>query len=84
MRADAPSGEEKSAGEVQREPPTKTTVTGSGSSLETERTAWVAWPLMSLMPKISEEGKEVETLTARLGDWGLSTCSSSSSSSCTG
>ena len=37
----------------------------------------MGWPFTSLMPKISDEGKEVETLTLRLGEvLGLSTSSS--------
>lgn len=53
------------------------TLTGSGSSFEMERSALVAWPLTSLMPKISEDGNEVEIFTARLPDVdGFSTSSS--------
>ena len=53
------------------------TLTGSGSSFEMERSAWVAWPLTSLMPKISEDGNEVEIFTAMLPDVdGFSTSSS--------
>ena len=61
----------------QRLPPTKATLIGSGSSFEIERRARVGCPFTSLTPKISESGKEVETLTARLGDLeGTSTSSS--------
>lgn len=56
-------------GSVQREPPMKTTEIGKASLLLMERTARVGWLLMSLMPKISEEGKEVEMDTERAGDW---------------
>lgn len=53
------------------------TLIDSVSSLETERTACVEWPFTSLMPKISEDGNEVDTFTARLGDVdGASTSSS--------
>ena len=52
---------------------------GVGSLLEMERRASVAWPLMSLTPKISDCGNETETLTFRLGVCGssvtFSTCS---------
>ena len=52
-------------------------MTGSGSSLEKERRAWVGRPFTSLIPKISEEGKDVEILTAMLGEVaGFSTSSS--------
>ena len=54
--------------EVHKLPPMKATLIGSGSSLVKERRAWVWWPLTILMPKISEEGKDVETLTARLAE----------------
>ena len=53
---------------VQRLPPIKATLTDSGSSLEKERRAWVGWPFTSLTPKISEEGNDVEILTAMLGE----------------
>ncbi len=43
-----------------RLPPMKLTLTASGSSFVMERRAWVAWPLISLIPKISEDGKDVE------------------------
>ena len=60
-----------------RLPPMKATVTGTGSSFEKERRACVGWPLTSLMPKISEDGNEVETLTARFGDFEGDSSSSS-------
>ena len=44
-----------------------TTLTGSGSSFVNEMMACVATPLTSLIPKISEEGKEAETFIARSG-----------------
>lgn len=47
----------------------KTTLMGEGSSLVIERTARVGTALTSFMPKISEEGKEVEIWTERAGDW---------------
>ena len=53
---------------VQRLPPMKATLTGSGSSFEKERRACVGRPFTSLMPKISEEGNDVEILTAMLGE----------------
>lgn len=56
----------------------KATLTGSGSSLEKERRAWVGRPFTSLMPKISEEGKDVEILTAMLGEVERFSTSSSS------
>lgn len=60
----------------------KATLTDSGSSLEKERRAWVGWPFTSLMPKISEEGNDVEILTAMLGEVeGVSTSSSAYSRS---
>lgn len=65
---------------AQRLPPMKTTVMGSGSSLLMESRAWVGWPLMSLMPKISDEGNEVETFTARFAE--VEGCSASASSAC--
>ena len=50
---------------------------GSVSSLLKERLASVGLPLMSLMPKISESGKEAETKTFKLGEvLGVSTSSS--------
>lgn len=52
---------------VQRLPPIKLTVTASVSSFVKERIACVGLPFTSLMPKISALGKEVETVTARLG-----------------
>jgi len=62
---------------VQRLPPMKFTPTASGSSLVKERSAWVAWPLTSLMPKISEEGNCTETFTLIVGEVdGLSASSS--------
>lgn len=59
----------------------KTTETGKGSSFVKERRAWVGWPFMSFMPKISEEGKEVDILTVRLGE---AEGSSTFSSACEG
>lgn len=56
------------------------TLIASGSSFEMERTACVGWPLTSLMPKISEDGNDVETFTARLGD--VEGASTSSSTCC--
>ena len=54
-----------------------TTVTGSGSSFKIESNAWVGWPLTSLTPNISEDGNEVDILTAKLADVeGASTSSS--------
>ena len=64
-------------GIVQRLPPTKLTATGSGSSLLNERRAWVAWPLTSLMPNISDDGNCTDTFTFRVGEVvGFSTSSS--------
>jgi hypothetical protein len=57
------------------------TLTDSASSLETDRTACVEWPLTSLMPKISEDGNDVDTFTARFGD--VDGASTSSSTYCT-
>lgn len=54
----------------------KLTVTASVSSLVKERRACVGLPLTSLMPKISALGKEVETVTARLGLFAGSSISS--------
>jgi hypothetical protein len=47
----------------------------------------VAWPLTSLMPKISDCGKETDTLTFKLGVWGsasvtFSTCARDSQFTC--
>ena len=64
---------------VQRLPPTKLMPTGSFSSLVMERSAWVGWPLTSLMPKISEFGKDVEIFILRPGG---GACISTSSSAC--
>ncbi len=63
--------------EVHRLPPIKTTVTASVSSFVIERRACVGWPLMSLMPKISEDGKAVDTCTARPGESSSITSASS-------
>lgn len=52
------SGAPETSAGVTREPPTMTTLTGSGSLLETSNTARVGWPLTSLMPKISDCGNE--------------------------
>lgn len=57
----------------------KTTLTGSGSLFEKERRACVGWPFMSLMPKISEDGKDADTVTAIWGAELLSSISSTSS-----
>jgi len=40
---------------------------GLGSLLAMDRRASVAWPLMSLTPKISDWGNEAEILTFRFG-----------------
>ncbi len=45
----------------------KVTFTGAASLLEMERSDWVGWPLISLTPNISEEGKEAEIDTAMFG-----------------
>ena len=46
----------------------KATLIASGSSFEMESSAWVGCPLISLIPKISEDGNDVDTRTARLGE----------------
>ena len=61
----------------QRFPPMKLRPTGSASSLVMERSAWVGWPLTSLIPKISELGNDVEIFKARPGGGGGSSTSSS-------
>ena len=66
--------------EAQRLPPMKTTCTGPASLLVKESRASVGRPLMTLIPKISEEGNEADTETAISG---LETSSSSSSISST-
>lgn len=55
----------------------KATLTGAASLLDMESRDWVGWPLISLTPNISEDGKEAEMDTAREGEVeGFSTSSS--------
>ncbi len=65
---------------VHKLPPMKETVMGAGSSFAKDSRAWVGWPLMSLIPKISEEGNEADTCTARLGEVDGDSSSSSTGS----
>jgi len=69
-------------GTLQRLPPMKFTPIASGSSLAKERSAWVAWPLTSLMPKISEEGNCTETFTLIVGEFDRLSTSSSACGQC--
>jgi hypothetical protein len=57
------------------EPRTTVMPMGVGSLLATDRRAAVAWPLTSLVPKISDWGNETETLTFRLGVCGSAAAS---------